>query len=107
MAKYRETAEAWAPLTTDQTRKANRLFDAAHELAKNLRRTDEGRAALLTLLDHAVPGVRMFTATECLSFDPGSAVPVLEAIERLADFHSLEAKYALKMFRDGTFDLDW
>ncbi|MET3961096.1 hypothetical protein ABIE44_001030 [Marmoricola sp. OAE513] len=107
LARYRDKAEAHAPLTTDHVRKANRLFKAMHQLAKELRSTEEGRAALLTMLDHPLPGVRMNAAAECLPFAPDAAVPVIEAIEQLGVFESLSAKYTLIGYRNGTLNMDW
>jgi Domain of unknown function (DUF2019) len=107
LSEFTESAVAWDSLVGSDAKKANRIFDRLHALAKELRQTPSGRAGLLLLSGHEVAGVRLLAATECLAWSPEVAVPALEAIEGSVGLHSVSAKYTLKSYRAGTLDLDW
>ena len=91
--------------------KANKLFDAMHVIAKELRMSEEGRRGLEALTDHPRAGVRLNAAAHVLLWAPELAVPVLEAISRSSgpDFglSPTTARYTLKAFHEGTLNLDW
>ncbi|MFT4030053.1 MAG: DUF2019 domain-containing protein [Protaetiibacter sp.] len=107
LSEFAESAVAWDSLVGGDAKKANRVFDRLHVLAKSLRQTPDGRAGLAALTQHETPGVRLLAATECLAWAPEVAVPALEAIEGSAGLHAVSAKYTLKSFREGTLNLDW
>lgn len=107
LSEFTESAIAWDSLVGADAKKANRIFDRLHALAKDLRHTAAGRAGLAGLTRHEVAGVRLLAATECLAWSPEVAVPTLEAIEGSAGLHAVSAKYTLKSYRAGTLDLDW
>lgn len=107
LSEFAESAVAWDLLVGHDAKKANRIFDRLHALAKQLRQTPAGRTGLIGLTRHEVPGVRLLAATECLAWSPDVAVPTLEAIEGSVGLHAVSAKYTLKAYRAGTLDLDW
>jgi hypothetical protein len=107
LGEFAEDATAWDSLVGGDARKANHIFDRLHALAKELRQTPAGRAGLLGLTRHEIPGVRLLAATECLAWSPEVAVPTLEAIESSVGLHAVSAKYTLKSYRAGTLDSDW
>lgn len=49
-------------------REANKLFEKAHEIAVQLRATEQGRAESLAILDYEDRGVRLGAAAECTPF---------------------------------------
>lgn len=105
-AEYRRLAVEWdeAREAPDQ---ANRLFDQLHAHYKAIRDSNDGRTAILSLLDDPVTGVRLAAATHCLSIEGDQAVAALEAIEAGNGLHAVTAKWTLRSFRAGTLDLDW
>jgi hypothetical protein len=107
LSEFAESAVAWDSLVGRDAKRANRLFDRLHTLAKVLRQSSAGRAGLAELTRHEVTGVRLVAATECLAWSPEVAVPALEAVESTAGLHAVSAKYTLKAYRAGTLDLDW
>lgn len=104
--KYRLLAEEWDEKQGDAKR-ANRVFDKHHEVAKQLRDIEGGRLGIQALLTHPVIGVRLLAATDTLLWAPEAAVPVLEQIEADRNRHSIAAEYTLKAFREGKLNLDW
>lgn len=106
VGKYRLLAEEWTEKQGDAKR-ANRLFDQHHEVAKRLRGAEGGRLGIQGLLAHPQDGVRLLAATDALAWAPDAAVPVLEELEAGPGLHAVSAKYTLKSYRDGKLDLDW
>lgn len=107
LSEFAEGAATWDSLVGGDAKRANRVFDRLHALAKELRQAPAGRVGLLALTSHEIEGVRLLAATECLAWSPEVAVPTLEAIESSVGLHAISAKYALKSYRAGTLDLDW
>lgn len=87
--------------------KANPLFDEAHRMAVQLRASDEGRAALLELLDHSSPAVRLGAATESTPYAPRLAEVTLRALADAGGRHSFSAEIVLKEFEAGRLRVDW
>ncbi|WP_020390257.1 DUF2019 domain-containing protein [Kribbella catacumbae] len=104
--RYRLLAEEWDEKQGDAKR-ANRVFDQHHEVAKQLRDIEGGRLGIQALLTHPVIGVRLLAATDTLRWAPEAAVPVLEQIQSVRDLHAISAEYTLKAFREGKLNLDW
>jgi hypothetical protein len=104
--KYRLLAEEWDE-KQDDAKRANRVFDKHHEVAKRLRGIEGGRIGIQALLTHPVVGVRMMAATDTLLWAPDAAIPVLEQIESGPGLHAVTAKYTLKSYREGKLNLDW
>lgn len=88
-------------------RRANKLFDLLHELAKEMRLSEDGRAAIEGLFDDPAAAVRLCAATDALLWTPESAEPVLEALEGEPSLHAVSAKWTLRSYRSGQLDLDW
>lgn len=107
LLEFAETAVTWNSLVATNARQANPVFDRAHTLAKSLRTTPEGRAGVEAITRHALAGVRLLAATECLAWAPEIGIPVLEELEHSSTLHAVSAKYTLKGYRSGTLDLDW
>ncbi len=65
---------------------------------------DPGRGALLELMAHKHPGVRLNAATAVLLFDAKAALPVLEALAQGDAVDEAGYAYlALTMWREGDF----
>lgn len=107
LEEFAEVGVAWDLLVGVDAKKANRIFDPLHALAKELRQTPAGRAGLLGLLGHDNVGVRLLAATGCLAWSSDAALSALESIEDSASLHAVSAKYTLRSYRAGAFNLDW
>ena len=106
LAAYLATAERWHDLRGD-ARAANVEFDENARLAAVLRGSEEGRAAIARLMDHAASGVRVLAAAHSLDCPAASerAVAVLEALQDGTGLHAIAAEHALAEFRAGTLEL--
>jgi hypothetical protein len=105
-ATYRDAVLAW-DAAASEPRRANKLFDRRHELSKEMRQTEDGRAAIEGLLDDPVVAVRLCAATDTLMWSPERAEPVLEALQDDLSLHAVTAKWTLRSYRAGRLDLDW
>jgi len=105
LAAYAATAQCWHDLRGD-ARAANAVFDANERLARELRTSDEGRAAITALIDHPASGVRVLAAAHALDFCGHAAVAALEDLARGEGLHAIAAAHALEQFRAGTLELD-
>jgi hypothetical protein len=106
LARYRQVLEQWER-SQDNANKANKLYAQAQAYAKELRLTEDGRAGIRSLMSHPDGGVRLLAAAHTLTFEPTSAVPVLEELETGLGLASVSAKYTLRSYRKGTLYLDW
>lgn len=82
----------------------NKYVDKAYKAAKTLRHEfgQEGRKAILALLDHPDSGIRMSAASDLLDFATGRATRILEEIEEADQpFEGTAAHYCLKEWRAG------
>jgi hypothetical protein len=104
--QYRAAVLAWDEAQPEPDR-ANRLFDRLHDLAKEMRQSEEGRTAIAGLLNDPVVAVRLVAATHALTWAPEVAEPVLQALEREPSLHAVCAKWTLRSHRAGTLNLDW
>jgi len=105
--EYDHGARDWDALVSKDAKRANPIFDRLHQLAKEMRESPDGRAALERLMSHETTGVRLLAATECLAWDASRAQPVLASIKDAGGLHAVSAKYTLRSFESGTLDLDW
>lgn len=104
--RYREAVLAWER-AQGQPRQANRLFDQLQQLFKEMRQSEEGRAVITSLVNDAVPVVRLSAASHSLSWRPELAEPVLEELSQEPGLHSVSAAWTLRSHRAGTLDQDW
>lgn len=82
----------------------NKYVDRAWKAATVLRHEfgQEGRNAILTLLDHPDPGVRSSAASDALDFATERATKVLEEVEAANQpFDGMAAHYCLKEWLAG------
>jgi hypothetical protein len=104
--RYRDEVLAWAD-AQGGPRKANKLFKKHHAYYKSIRDLAEGQQAMLSLLNDAEIAVRVMAATHLLPYAPDLAVPVLERAEREGGIMSIDAKYTLISFHNGSLNLGW
>ena len=78
----RERATILRMDTREHHRQSDRLMEIAEEIKS---RGEEGRKALLSLLDHDDENVRLWAASHSLAFAPDIAVPALEDLVALGD----------------------
>lgn len=79
--------------------KASELLAAIYSELKL--RGREAQCALLPLLHHEDPGVRLWAASHALDFSPSEARPVLEALIPIGKFIGLCAETTLDEWRRG------
>ena len=103
--QYRALVVEWDE-ARDNPREANRLFDSIHALYKELRSSEDGRRAIVSLLDDPITAVRMTAASHSLAWEP-KAEQVLEDIEHEGNLHAVTAKWTLRSYRSGKLNLDW
>ena len=103
---YEQTALQWGELQSDSS-EANKVFAANHSIYKSLRNQEEGRLAIVRLMNHDSTPVRLLAATHSLAWEPGAATATLNAIEREGGLASVTAKYTLRSYRAGQLNLDW
>jgi hypothetical protein len=104
--QYRDTVIQWQSAFSDPS-VANKLFRRTHALAKAIRQSPEGRAAIEALLDDPVTAVRLSAATDSLAWQSPRGEAVLEAIERTGEEYAFDAQWTLRSYRSGRLNLDW
>lgn len=104
--KYLLLAQEWIE-NEGNAKRANKLFEQHHEVAKRLRADEGGRLGIQALLTHPEAGIRLLAATDALLWAPEAAVPVLEQLESFPGLYAVDAKYTLKSYREGKLNLDW
>jgi hypothetical protein len=90
-----------------KTAKANRLVERNHEIYKQLRESEEGKAGIWSLRLHAERAVSQTAIVHSLAWQPVEAVELLEQIEAADGPGAFEAKWTLRSWRDGRLKLDW
>jgi hypothetical protein len=93
----------------DNSRRWDRLVEQWLAARGVLTDSEEGRAALSTLIGDPRPAVRLWSAAAVLFWDPDAARPVLTEIRDAPmtyDLHSITAKHTLLEFDAGTLDRD-
>ena len=104
--EYRSLAVEWSE-AQGSPEQANRIFKAHHALYKRIRDSTDGREAITGLLDDPVTAVRMLAATHSLAWEPDRAAQALQEIEQESSLYAVDAKWALRSFRNGQLNLDW
>jgi uncharacterized protein DUF2019 len=103
--KYRDTTVA-AAAAAGSPRRANRLFDENRGYARELQRTEDGRAVIEEMLDDPEVAVRMKAAAHVLTWAPHRAEPVLEELAAGGTNRTFEAKMTLREYRAGRMKLE-
>lgn len=103
-ARYRELILEYR--NEPSVRLANRLANDVQREYLRLVASEDGRAAIVSLLDDGDRRVRLSSARGSLLFATDRARPVLEEIARGSDMSSFRAKIALSQFDDGSLVLD-
>ncbi|WP_159449535.1 DUF2019 domain-containing protein [Okibacterium fritillariae] len=84
------------------------MFKKIHQLYKQLRESEEGRAAISALLTDQSVDVRLGAATHSLFWGREDAELVLEEIAKMGDKDQrINATMVLMQFRAGHLNLDW
>ncbi len=98
-ARYREAAAASADITNP--RKQNKWADEVYRCYKRLRETEEGRSAIMALMDDPDPHVRGWSAAHGLAWNTERARKVLETLRDGGGPGSFSAKWTLIEFDRG------
>jgi hypothetical protein len=101
--QYKQAAELTGHKSPDA---ANRSAKKLHELFKQLRTTEEGRAAIETLFSDPSPQVRCWASAHTLMWAPQLARHVLEELRDAKGRCSFDAEMILKQFDKGTLSFN-
>jgi hypothetical protein len=82
-------------------RAGNKFADMLALQGTALRNSEDGQAALKSLLNHHDEAVRSWAAKDCLFFAPNLAIPVLEDLAKVPGLRSFAAEMTLKEWRAG------
>ncbi|WP_295775618.1 DUF2019 domain-containing protein [uncultured Microbacterium sp.] len=85
----------------DRVSKRNALTRKMVEQIRELSGSEEGRAALIALIDHPNEDVRLDAAVASIDWAPDRAIPVLEEIEKGSGIRSFSAEQVLMGHRTG------
>jgi hypothetical protein len=99
--RYREAAQGTARLmdaANMDPKKVNKCADEVRAQYIILRRTEEGRTAIISLISHEDPSVRLLAASHSLEWEPAAAKEVLEELRDSNGPVSFEAEMTLKEF---------
>lgn len=93
-AEYEQIVRDWDK-NANNPRKANRLFDRAHNLFKRLRDSEQGHAGIAALMNDPNPGVRVTAASHSLRWQEAEAIATLETLDNdvRSRLHGVSAKY--------------
>ncbi len=104
----RRVAFEWGHWDPNDPSGANHMFDQVHATAKTLSATEDGQAAISSLLTDDDVAVRLCAATYSLRWNEGPARTVLEDIrDNDQSLHSMTARYTLKEWDAGRLSLDY
>ena len=104
VARYRQGAVATGDVS--DPKKANKGAKQLHACYKALRESEEGRKALIGLMEDPEPSVRCWAAAECLQWKPDVARRVLEALRDSRGPFSFDAEITLTEFDNGRLKFD-
>jgi hypothetical protein len=97
--EYRQSSIGMDSISNPQ--EANRCHDRWHACYKLLRKTQEGREAIIELLQDPEPSVRCAAAAHSLQWTPAIARCILEALRDSQARCSFEAEMILKEYDKG------
>lgn len=88
----------------DRVSKRNALTRKMVERIRELSGSEEGRAALIALIDHPNEDVRLDATVASIDCAPDLAIPVLEEIEKGSESRSFSAEQVLIGYQTGRRD---
>ncbi len=88
-------------------KKSNKCHDEWHACYKILRETEEGRQAIIRLLQDTEPSVRCGAAAHCLQWVPEIARQVLETLRDSQGRCSFEAEMILNEYDKGRLTFEY
>lgn len=103
--RYRQGAIANSDISDPKN--ANKGAKQLHACYRILRESEEGRDALIALMEDQEPSVRCWAAAHCLQWRPGSARPVLEALRDSKEHYSITAEMTLEEYDKGCLTFDY
>jgi len=92
---------------TSDPQKANKWHDEWHAYYKILRATNEGREAIIALMQDEEPAVRCGAASHSLQWAPEIAREVLEALRDSPGSCKFEAQMILTEYDKGRLTFDY
>ncbi len=105
VARYRQGAIANSDIS--DPKKANRGAKQLHACYKILRESEEGREALIGLMDDPEPSIRCWASAHSLQWKPDSARRSLEALRDSKGHYSITAEMTLKEYDNGRLKFDY
>ena len=105
VVRYREGAIANSDFSNPK--KANKGARQLHACYKILRESEEGRDALLGLMEDPEPSVRCWAAAHSLQWRPDSARRALEALRDSNGCYSATAQITLVEYDSGRLEFDY
>lgn len=101
---YRQSAIATGNVSDSKSaRNGARQLNACYRV---LRQSEEGRSALVKLMEDPEPSVRCWAAAECLQWKPDVARRVLEALRDSQGQFAFDAEMTLKEYDNGRLAFD-
>lgn len=104
VARYRQGAITTGDIS--DPKRANKGAKQLHTCYKVLRESEEGRKALMGLMEDSEPGIRCWAASQCLQWKPDVARRVLESLRNSQGPFSFGAEMTLKEFDNGRLKFD-
>ena len=104
LAGYREGANG---TSSSDPKVANKWQRRMHGFYKKLRETEEGKAAIVSLLDDPSPHVRCWAGAHCLQWNTPAAMRTLEALRDGKGSCSFTAEITLREFDRGRLSFDY
>ena len=108
----REDLREWERLLREKSAartpaKANKAFDAAYAIARDLRDSEEGRRGIEALVDDDDPAVATTAAAQSLAWGSESGIQAMERLATVRGIGGFEARMTLQEYRAGRLTSDW